>query len=82
MKMSKWIPVQEKFIEIDPDKCTGCGRCVTICAAECFKMVEGKATVSNLDNCFECYACAIVCKPGALQWKVPKGGTGVVYEYG
>lgn len=80
--MSKWIPVSKNFIIIDPEKCNGCGRCVTICAAECFKIVGGKAIVSSLENCLECYSCAIVCKSGAIQWTVPEGGKGVIYEYG
>ncbi len=80
--MSEWIPTPEKFIEVDPKKCDGCGRCITVCAANVYKIVKGKAQVVNLDECFECYACVLVCNPDAIEWRVPKGGTGIVYKYG
>jgi ferredoxin-like protein FixX len=80
--LSEWIPVPEKFIEVDAEKCNGCGRCVTVCAANVYKIKGGKARVVNPSDCFECYACVIVCKPDAIEWRVPKGGTGIVYKYG
>ena len=80
--MSKRTPVPERFIEIDSDKCTGCGNCVVICGAEVFEMREKKAVIVRVEDCLECGNCEVVCKADALIFRVPRGGTGIVYECG
>ncbi len=80
--MSKWITVTESFISIDTEKCTGCGSCVTICGGEVFEINEKKAVVCNIEECLECGNCEIVCPVDAIQFRIPKGGTGIIYECG
>ena len=49
--MTKWIPVPEKFIEINAKKCTGCGNCIIVCGGEVFKMRGKKAIVAHIEQC-------------------------------
>ncbi|HAG11986.1 MAG TPA: ferredoxin [Desulfotomaculum sp.] len=50
---------------VDKEKCTGCGQCVDICAAEALQLVDDIAVVS--DECIECGACVDECPNGAIS---------------
>jgi nitroreductase/NAD-dependent dihydropyrimidine dehydrogenase PreA subunit len=50
---------------IDPDKCTGCGRCVPVCPSRTLSMVDGKAQVTGKDS-LSCGHCAAACPAGAI----------------
>ena len=56
-----------KIIEIDEDKCTGCGACVTSCAEGALAIVDGKAKVVNEVFCDGLGACIGECPEGALK---------------
>jgi NAD-dependent dihydropyrimidine dehydrogenase PreA subunit len=56
-----------KIIEIDEDKCTGCGACVTKCAEGALAIVDGKAKVVNEVFCDGLGACIGECPEGALK---------------
>ena len=56
-----------KIIEIDNDKCTGCGLCVTDCAEGALKIVDGKAVVVNEVFCDGLGACIGACPEDALK---------------
>jgi len=58
---------KRKIIEIDEDKCTGCGQCVTTCAEGALKIVDGKAKVVNEVFCDGLGACIGECPEGALK---------------
>jgi NAD-dependent dihydropyrimidine dehydrogenase PreA subunit len=58
---------RRKIIEIDEDKCTGCGECVTKCAEGALAIVDGKAKVVNEVFCDGLGACIGDCPTGALQ---------------
>ena len=80
--MSKWIAITDTFIKIDLNKCTGCGSCVVICGGVVLEIREGKAIVARLNQCLECANCEVICPTDAIQYTMPKGGTGIVYECG
>ncbi|RLB06586.1 MAG: 6-hydroxynicotinate reductase [Deltaproteobacteria bacterium] len=50
---------------VDPEKCTGCGKCVQDCPLDAISIVEKKAVIS-LELCVNCQACAKVCPQDAL----------------
>jgi len=58
---------RRKIIEIDEDKCTGCGACVTSCAEGALQIVGGKAKVVNEVFCDGLGACIGECPEGALR---------------
>lgn len=80
--MAEYIVPPDEFIAINQEKCTGCGRCIEVCANRTFKLVNDKALVIKSEGCYECFACSLVCPLEAIQFKIPKGGTGIIYHYG
>ena len=58
-------------INVDLEKCEGCGDCVEICPSEILTVVEdggkkfAKVTGSE-DDCIGCMACEDACEDGAL----------------
>jgi dihydroorotate dehydrogenase (fumarate) len=50
----------------DADKCTECGRCVTVCAYEARHLEEGKVMRLDTDACRSCGLCVTVCPTEAL----------------
>lgn len=53
-------------VEIDREKCEGCGECVDNCPGEVLEMVDDKASVANPDECLGCESCVSVCPSGAV----------------
>ncbi len=53
-------------IEIDNDKCDGCGECIDICPSEVYEIKDNKSVVINLDECIECCSCVEVCPTEAI----------------
>jgi len=51
---------------IDPDLCTGCGRCVTVCPADTLSLVGGKARVTGAES-LSCGHCEAACPEGAIR---------------
>jgi len=78
----EWVPGTGDFINVVEDKCNGCGDCVRVCLAQCFRLRRKKAYVKSLENCFECGACWFVCAEDAIYFSWPKGGTGFRTEFG
>lgn len=58
---------KRKIIEIDENKCTGCGACVTKCAEGALQIIDGKARVVNEVFCDGLGACIGECPEGALR---------------
>ena len=53
-------------IQIDQEKCSGCGLCVDICPLEAISLENGKAKVDK-DTCTECGQCVDECPNKAIS---------------
>jgi quercetin dioxygenase-like cupin family protein/ferredoxin len=56
----EWIP------QIDPQRCTGCGECVTRCPTGALGLERGKAAVILADACTYTAICEAVCPTSAI----------------
>jgi len=54
-------------VEIDADKCTGCGRCIKPAHCDALALVEEKARV-DMDKCMLCGICRGLCPAGAISY--------------
>mgnify|MGYP002622805930 CR=1 FL=1 len=52
-------------IQIDKEKCIGCGKCVKDCVSFAIYLKDGKANV--LKSCIECGHCYAICPVGAVD---------------
>ena len=57
-----------KIIEIDKEKCNGCGLCASACHEGAIGMVDGKATLLRDDYCDGLGNCLPVCPTGAISF--------------
>ena len=55
-----------RIIEIDQDKCNGCGACAAACHEGAIAMVEGKARLMRDDYCDGLGDCLPACPTGAI----------------
>ena len=53
-------------VEIDQDKCTGCGECVDACPAQVLELVDEKSEATDIDECLGCETCVETCPEGAI----------------
>ncbi|MCW8801700.1 MAG: 4Fe-4S binding protein [Desulfobacter sp.] len=61
------MKVMRKIIEIDEEKCDGCGNCVPGCAEGAIQIIDGKAKVVADKYCDGLGACLGDCPRGALK---------------
>lgn len=57
-------------IDVDQEKCTGCGKCLEVCPKGYKiwkKNAEGKAEVVDLTYCHVCTLCASECRADAIK---------------
>ena len=68
-------------LEYDPEKCTGCRRCLEVCPRTVFEMRDKKARIIDKDRCIECGACANNCQYEALTVDAGVGcATAIIYS--
>ncbi|MHA1799344.1 MAG: 4Fe-4S binding protein [Candidatus Helarchaeota archaeon] len=75
---------QGDFIQVVPENCTACKKCLIVCPVNLWYMDGTKANVRDnyKDICLECGACWQICEFNAIKWKYPNGGTGVIFRRG
>jgi NAD-dependent dihydropyrimidine dehydrogenase PreA subunit len=61
------MKVTRKIIEIDEERCDGCGQCVPSCAEGALEIVDGKARMVAERYCDGLGACLGECPNGALR---------------
>ena len=61
------MKVLRKIIEIDEERCDGCGQCVPACAEGSLEIIEGKARVVSENLCDGLGACLGECPNDALH---------------
>ncbi len=53
-------------LNLDQEKCVGCGICLAVCPHEVLSMNNGHAMIQNRDLCMECGACSRNCPSEAV----------------
>ncbi len=53
-------------MDIDTDRCIGCGECVRRCKAEC---IDPSAHTVDVTRCVVCFDCAAACPASALRYR-------------
>jgi formate hydrogenlyase subunit 6/NADH:ubiquinone oxidoreductase subunit I len=59
---------EDDMVNIDKDKCIGCGLCVRICHEGCMALTDDGRVSVNYDLCSTCTQCVAVCPQQALCW--------------
>lgn len=54
-------------IEINPDRCTSCGKCEEICRSQCIKVVSRYV---DQKRCVRCFDCVAECPEDAIRYRV------------
>jgi len=52
---------------VDPDKCNGCGLCISICYCGALVMVHSIVTVIETESCGWCTQCEAICPTDAIS---------------
>ena len=60
--------------DVDPEKCTACGRCAEVCAYSALAVVNDKVLLFD-DLCHGCGSCARQCPEGAISEKPHEMGS-------
>lgn len=61
------MEAKRKIVEIDEERCDGCGQCVVSCAEGAIEIVDGKAKIIKDSFCDGLGACIGECPQGALR---------------
>jgi len=54
-------------LELDQEKCTGCGLCTIVCPHAVLAISDKKAQIIQRDACMECGACSTNCPFAAIS---------------
>ncbi|PLX50853.1 MAG: ferredoxin [Desulfobulbaceae bacterium] len=60
-------------LELDQERCIGCGICLQVCPHAVFELADDKARIVHRDHCMECSACARNCPVQALRVEAGEG---------
>jgi len=62
------------MIQVDSERCTGCGDCVADCPAGAISLFDGRAVI-DAGLCRDCGACVDTCPSGAISESSPPVAT-------
>ena len=51
---------------IEPEKCNGCGLCISVCTCKALVLVDNVIRVIETEECGWCLQCEVVCPTGAI----------------
>jgi len=69
-------------LRFEPEKCTGCRMCATVCPRGVWAFADKKAVIYDRDACIECGACARNCADGAISVRAGVGcATAIINSY-
>jgi NAD-dependent dihydropyrimidine dehydrogenase PreA subunit len=69
-------------LELVPELCIGCGRCLEVCPHAVFEREGKRVRLADRDACMECGACALNCPVSALKVDAGVGcATGLLNEW-
>lgn len=69
-------------LELNRERCVGCGRCIEVCPHQVFQLEEKRAHVADRDACMECGACARNCPVAAISVDAGVGcASGLINEW-
>ncbi len=69
-------------LELDQQKCIGCGMCTIVCPHGVLVIDHRKAHIVDRDLCMECGACAKNCPVEALSVKAGVGcASAIIYSW-
>jgi NAD-dependent dihydropyrimidine dehydrogenase PreA subunit len=69
-------------LNLDSEKCIGCGKCIEVCPHQVFSLTENSAAVVDVDACMECGACSMNCPVNAIQVDAGVGcASGLINEW-
>ncbi|MDO5536797.1 MAG: DUF362 domain-containing protein [Desulfovibrionaceae bacterium] len=54
-------------VNVNKEKCIGCGQCVRICPEKAMKIGEDKKSSCDAKKCIGCFECMTVCEPKAIE---------------
>ena len=60
-------------LNVNPQKCVGCGLCVEVCPHAVLRLENGRARIADLGACMECGACARNCPTAAIDVRTGEG---------
>ena len=69
--------MKRRIIEIDENKCNGCGACAAACHEGAIAMVDGKARLMRDDYCDGLGDCLPTCLPNRGHHLCRAGGGGL-----
>ena len=64
--MSRYL-VNVVTLNLDVEKCNGCGMCREVCPHQVFAVEEKRARIIDRDACMECGACSLNCPTEAIS---------------